>query len=1236
MQQPTRRARGRCAALVIAIIVAAFGGVVTSGIDASPAAAATSYSDYAVYGENGVFIGGGSEVVGLVGARNNNGPYAGQPANALGMNGGATITGDARIGGNVNMANNTTITGTLYRVGTLTQGSQSSIGNDMQVADADLPPQTLSSMSQWPGGLGAGCPTNGPNQSFAQNNVSITLTPGAWGEVKGGGASTLTFNGAGDYFVNRIQFGNGLTINATPGARVFVCGDVQLGSASVAPLSLLPGQFPWEVAGVGIAAGTNAFTATAGSRWIGNVLVPTRGIHFGGSAGPTTWLGYMWGDHVDIEHGVVTTKPPKKSGVKFEDVDGNGARDPGDQGLAGWTIYVDYNDNGQPDPGEPSAVTGAGGFYQIVDITPGTWKVREVQQLGWTCTFPATSDQFGCYHLETFGNGDNITGNDFGNHRVFSPPTKSGTKFKDLNNNGARDQGEPGLGGWTIDLLDTSNQVLQQTQTDQNGNYTFFIPAAGTYRVCEEQQDGGWVQTFPNAGTPDPTGESIIDECPGPAVYGYEFQVTSGQVLTGNDFGNFRPPIKSGLKFDDLNGNGTRDQGEPVIAGWPINLFKLDGSQVFQPVDSQNTGQDGTYSFGPLDAGTYRVCEGTGPAGYVQTSPNGDTPDPANETITDQCASPNIYGYEFTVQPGVDLAGNNFGNFKKPTKSGVKFEDLDGNGMRDAGEPGIADWPIDLYKQGNQGFALEGSTTTDANGAYSFGPLDPGTYRVCEGSVLGYTQTLPNAATPDPANETITDQCPSPNIYGYEFTAKSGVDLEHNDFANVKVGTKSGVKFDDLNGNGARDQGEPVIADWPIVLYKQGNQGFALEASTTTNANGAYSFGPLDLGTYRVCEGIGPTGYVQTFPNAGTPDPTGETITDQCPAPNLYGYEFTVESGTALVGNNFGNFKKPTKSGVKFDDVNGNGARDQGEPGIEGWSITLYREDGNQTFQVVDTKNTDQNGAYSFGPLDPGTYRVCEGAMAGWVQTFPNAGTSDPTGETITDQCPAPNVYGYQFTALSGANRSNNNFGNFEKPTKSGLKFDDLDGNGVRDEGEPVIADWPIDLYRLDGSNVFQPFGSTTTDQNGAYSFGPLDPGTYRVCEGTDDGYQTFPNAGTPDPTGETITDECPSPNIHGYEFTALSGANRSKNDFGNTRTPPPPPPGPPPPGPPLVPPFQVVPPVEVRGAVVTAQPTTTTRTAFTGASSTWPLSIAGTLFVVTGTLAMRVARRRRKRLLPF
>ena len=78
-------------------------------------------------------------------------------------------------------------------------------------------------------------------------------------------------------------------------------------------------------------------------------------------------------------------KPATKSGVKFEDLDADGQpQEAGEPGLSGWTIYVDYDNDGQLDGNEPSDVTDANGAYTITGITPGTYKVREVLQNGWT------------------------------------------------------------------------------------------------------------------------------------------------------------------------------------------------------------------------------------------------------------------------------------------------------------------------------------------------------------------------------------------------------------------------------------------------------------------------------------------------------------------------------------------------------------------------------------------------------------------------------------------------------------------------------------------------------------------------------------------------------------------------------------------------------------------------------------------------------------------------------------
>ena len=70
-------------------------------------------------------------------------------------------------------------------------------------------------------------------------------------------------------------------------------------------------------------------------------------------------------------------------GNKFRDTNGNGVRDTGEPGLQGWTIFLDTNNNGRLDAGETRTRTDANGNYVFVNLGPGTYRVREVRQLGW-------------------------------------------------------------------------------------------------------------------------------------------------------------------------------------------------------------------------------------------------------------------------------------------------------------------------------------------------------------------------------------------------------------------------------------------------------------------------------------------------------------------------------------------------------------------------------------------------------------------------------------------------------------------------------------------------------------------------------------------------------------------------------------------------------------------------------------------------------------------------------------
>ena len=77
-------------------------------------------------------------------------------------------------------------------------------------------------------------------------------------------------------------------------------------------------------------------------------------------------------------------------GTKWNDLNGNGVKDAGEPGLAGWTIYIDQNNNAKLDSGEKSTTTDANGNYSFTNLEPGTYTVAEVQRPGWQQTSPGS------------------------------------------------------------------------------------------------------------------------------------------------------------------------------------------------------------------------------------------------------------------------------------------------------------------------------------------------------------------------------------------------------------------------------------------------------------------------------------------------------------------------------------------------------------------------------------------------------------------------------------------------------------------------------------------------------------------------------------------------------------------------------------------------------------------------------------------------------------------------------
>lgn len=535
------------------------------------------------------------------------------------------------------------------------------------------------------------------------------------------------------------------------------------------------------------------------------------------------------------------------------------------------------------------------------------------------------------------------------------------------------------------------------------------------------------------------------------------------------------PPIIHVHKYEDLNGNGMLDPGEPELEGWEILITETlyDGSTVTNRCWTpcwEEVAPNSTVTV------TEVVPEGWEPSFiYVDGTLN-----PADISI------------DVVFAPGDTEHTVEFGNFETPQKSGYKFHDRNADGDRDAGEEGLNGWKIVIEGKTGAGedYYAEAMTDDDADGNpgyYEFNP-PPGTYTVSE--------VCPTDETWFQSKPAPADGCGS-GVYDIEL-ASGDVD-DDNDFGNYQNATKAGYKFHDLNGNGQYDEGEPSLPNWTIHLFGQDGQGNPVNRTAKTDGNGYYSF-DVAPGQYVVCEILPSTGWIQSYPATGhdCSQYDTDTITH-----GPVGYAITLESQEIDDDNHFGNFQNATKAGKKFHDLNGNGQYDDGEPGLPDWKIHLFGKDGMDN-DVSLFATTDGDGDYSFS-VPPGHYTVCEILEDGWYQSYPGSGVDCSQYDNAVTHGPV----GYDVPLVSQQVDDDNHFGNFQPVFVMVHKFFDGDGDGIRDDNEAWLDGFEFCLYDAGGelvsaddfaSGVAQP-ACAFTDENGIVLWTDLLPGTYTVKE---------------------------------------------------------------------------------------------------------------------------------------
>lgn len=528
----------------------------------------------------------------------------------------------------------------------------------------------------------------------------------------------------------------------------------------------------------------------------------------------------------------------------------------------------------------------------------------------------------------------------------------------------------------------------------------------------------------------------------------------------------------SGRKYEDLNGNGVRDDGEPYLEGWTINLDRECDGFINQ---TTQTDANGFYSFPNNPIGTYCISEVL-QAGWSVTEPT--APGQCDPAAAAPCK-------KIEVTPEVPNVTNvNFGNLRLGRITGQKINDLNGNGARNEGEPPLNGWTVCLDTV-DKGCVCDGSETNcvdtalvnSVNGVFEFNNLAPGTYYLCEQVESGWTKTFCPGAIP---------------ISG------SDAEVTGQDIGNFELGRLRGLKYHDRNANGSRQDGsEEVLAGWEICLAGPGTTGVCEGTEspcTTTNGAGEFEFANLGPGTYFLCETLQDGWFNLEKPGAAVISTSGQTVS----------------------GLNFGNHRKIDITVTKYNDLNSNGVRNDGEPVLAGWQICLDNDaDGFCEGDEANCQVTDASGSVTFTGLNPGPINLCETLQAGWVRT----------------QAPSNPI-----VLTSGVAAGPFLFGNFGDTELRGQKFEDLNANGVRDGGEPVLAGWEICLATPVGATGVCPGGAapcTTTDAGGNWAFTGLGAGPYRVCEKLQAGWtnSVFPG---------------------GQPYTLTSGQVISGLDFGN------------------------------------------------------------------------------------
>jgi len=852
-----------------------------------------------------------------------------------------------------------------------------------------------------------------------------------------------------------------------------------------------------------------------------------------------------------------TARPAELRACKFGDLDGDGVKDAGEAMIPGWTMTLSDEDGATVAEGP----TGADGCIAWEGLSAGDYAVTETNQEGWTPINPITQPV-----SLSLGDAQSVY---FGNRPLGRIVVSKETLPK----------GSPETFAFSAGWSD-ADFFLSDGQTHDSG---YIVP--GTYSLAEIPKEG-WEQSGATCSDGSDPSSILLDP---------------GETVTCSFVNAELPTLRlDKTVVNDHGGSATVADFEPRINGqstvWGTDTVLAPGS--YRAGERILRGGDGYAAsvwggdcsgggFVTLRYGDHKTCsivnDDIGSSVTLRKVVRGGAADEddfgltvggtavdSGETVTVASDTPIVLdeeglpGYSFVAFRGDEACPDEPG---EAVTLGLG-EDLDCTivNERDRGSlrvnkvidaDGDLDTTDDQETAGGWTFELHGTgydtndphpRTTDREGMLVFDDLKTGRYSVVERTRPGY--------------EFIDADCGDRNGWSHE-DGVYGVRVSDDEetvctFYNAPDGMIRGSKWHDEDMDGERDEEEDQLAGWTMFLDENGNGTLDPEEESTETSShphhfGRYRFSRLFPGTYSVCE-VAQDGWNQTYPGTVS-EPACHTVT----VPERHSCGGCGDDGDERY--DFGNVELGSIRGRKFIDRNGDGIRQAGERFEKNWTVGLYADDGDRWFDpatdtLVRTSVTgDCDGdRYCFDGVVPGRYYLAENLWDGYVQSRPLLARGRD----------------FYRVRIEGGETKYYRFGNYAEGSISGMKWEDTDEDGTRDDDENGIAGWNIGLCRYedrsepaavasssddpgeedgvepegDNGEVSEedgcvPVASAVTDEEGAYSFGRLGPGRYRVTEETREGWEA--STGT---TAEVTVSGDPND-----EENVVSGI-----DFGNYR----------------------------------------------------------------------------------